>query len=382
MDTVKLIFIHVDNIGMSKQLTNREEWGKLLQNNVKRIDDNNYEIKSNSSDNVYSILTTEIGWVCSCPDHMFRGVKCKHIHAVEFSLEFRKSIEVKRIEPIIINACKYCKSESVVKCGLRKNKHGDLQKFLCKDCNRYFTINLGFERMKHDPEGITTAMQLYFSGESLRNTARSLKLLGVDVSHQTIYNWIDKYTSLMEKYLEKITPKVSTAWRTNELYFKVKGNKKYLYALMDDETRFWIAQQVAETKYDADIRPLFKKGEEVTETRPNTLISDGAHNFHIAYNKEFYTKTKPRTRHIRHIRFQGDHNNDKMERLNGEIRDRAKTMRGLKKMDTPILNGIQIHHNYIREHETLGGQTPAEKCGIKVEGNNRWKTLIENASKN
>lgn len=194
---------------MSKQLTNREESGKLLQNNVKRIDDNNYEIKSNSSDNVYSILTTEIGWVCSCPDHMFRGVKCKHIHAVEFSLEFRKSIEVKRIEPIIINACKYCKSESVVKCGLRKNKHGDLQKFLCKDCNRHFTINLGFERMKHDPEGITTAMQLYFSGESLRNTARSLKLLGVDVSHQTIYNWIDKYTSLMEKYLEKITPKVS-----------------------------------------------------------------------------------------------------------------------------------------------------------------------------
>jgi putative transposase len=26
-----------------------------------------------------------------------------------------------------------------------------------------------------------------------------------------------------------------------------------------------------------------------------------------------------------------------MERLNGEIRDREKTMRGIKKMDTPIL---------------------------------------------
>ena len=40
--------------------------------------------------------------------------------------------------------------------------------------------------MKHNPQGITTAMQLYFSGESLRNTAKSLELLGVNVSHQTI----------------------------------------------------------------------------------------------------------------------------------------------------------------------------------------------------
>jgi transposase-like protein len=366
---------------MSKyQLTNREESGKLLQNNVKRIDDISYELKSSNGKDVYSILATELGWICSCPDHMFRGVKCKHIHAVEFSLELRKAIEIRKIEEVVINGCKYCKSESVVKCGLRKNKNGQLQKFQCKDCNRCFTINLGFERMKHNPQGITTAMQLYFSGESLRNTAKSLELLGVEVSHQTIYNWIEKYTGLMERYLEKITPKVSTAWRTDELYFKVKGNKKYLYALMDDETRFWIAQQVAETKYDADIRPLFQKGKEVADKKPNTLISDGAPNFHVAYNKEFYTNTKPRTRHIRHIRFQGDHNNNKMERLNGEIRDREKTMRGLKKMDTLILKGFQIYHNYIREHEALKGQTPAEKCGIKVEGKNKWKTLIENAS--
>ncbi len=71
-----------------------------------------------------------------------------------------------------------------------------------------------------------------------------------------------------------------------------------------------------------------------------------------------------------------------MERLNGSIRDREKTMRSFKKMDTPILKGIQIYHNYIREHQGLGGKTPAEKCGILIEGENKWKTLIENASEN
>ena len=106
-----------------------------------------------------------------------------------------------------------------------------------------------FERMKHNPQAVTTAMQLYFSGESLRNAAISLRLLGVQVSHKTVYNWIKKYTALMEKYLDKIAPQVSDTWATDELLLKVKGNMKYLYAMMDEQTRFWIAQQVANTKF-------------------------------------------------------------------------------------------------------------------------------------
>jgi hypothetical protein len=49
--------------------------------------------------------------------------------------------------------------------------------------------------------------------------------------------------------------------------------------------------------------------------------------------------------------------------------------------DTAILKGYQLFHNYIRPHEALDGKTPAEACGIKVEGENKWKTLIQNASK-
>lgn len=56
-------------------------------------------------------------------------------------------------------------------------------------------------------------------------------------------------------------------------------------------------------------------------------------------------------------------------------------MRGLKKTDTPVLSGYQIYHNYFRPHEALNGKTPAEKCGIIIEGEDRWKTVIENASR-
>ena len=68
-----------------------------------------------------------------------------------------------------------------------------------------------------------------------------------------------------------------------------------------------------------------------------------------------------------------------MKRMSGEIRDREKTMRGLKRNRTVMLTGYQLYHNYIRPHESLNGKTPAEACGIKVEGENKWLTLIQNA---
>jgi len=69
-----------------------------------------------------------------------------------------------------------------------------------------------------------------------------------------------------------------------------------------------------------------------------------------------------------------------MERMNREIRDREKVTRSIKTTDTPILKGMQVYHNLFRGHEGLDGATPAEKAGIRIEGENPWLTVIQNAS--
>jgi hypothetical protein len=110
--------------------------------------------------------------------------------------------------------------------------------------------------------------------------------------------------------------------------------------------------------------------------------TDGAPNFHEAFKNELYTsKLATRPEHIRDIRFDGTVHNNKMERMNGELRDRERVMRTLEKPNTPILTGMQIYHNYVRPHEALEGKTPSEAAGIKIEGQNKWLTLIQNASK-
>ena len=295
-------------------------------NQIKRIDDLNYEVLSQNGNGSYLVSRVEDEWICECPDHRFRKVKCKHAFAVEFSLAFRREIQCNVIiQPINNLVCQYCGSDRIVRNAKRHNKYGDIQRYLCKQCGKRFSVNIGFEKMKASPQIITSAMQLYFTGESLRNVQKFFKLQGVNISHVAIYKWIRKYIRLMETYIEKIKPKVSDTWRADELYVKIKGDMKYLFAIMDDETRFWIAQEVAESKYKHDARKLFQLVKKVTGKKPETLITDGLPAYQDAYKKEFWTQRKPRTKHIRHIKIRGDHNNNKMERLNGEIRDREKS---------------------------------------------------------
>ena len=296
---------------MAIDVDSREVRGRNIaekSNQIMRLEERFYKVASQSGHGMYDVTKRKVGgWLCTCPDFVHRNVQCKHIWAVQFSAKLREQVESRVIEPVSdIHVCLYCKSESIMKWGIRHNRYGDIQKFACKSCGKFFTVNIGFERMKHNPQAITTAMQLYFSGESLRNTARSLRLIGAHVSHQTIYRWIAKYTELMQKYLDKLTPQLSDTWRADEMFLKIKGNLRYLYAMMDDQTRFWIAQEVADTKYTADVRPLFQLAKQVAGKQPKTFITDGAANFHEAYLKEFRTMNiETRTEHIRHIRLSG-----------------------------------------------------------------------------
>lgn len=111
------------------------------------------------------------------------------------------------------------------------------------------------------------------------------------------------------------------------------------------------------------------------------IITDGAPNFHAGIDREFWREKKQLALvHEQDIRFGGQIHNNKMERMNGEIRDREKkVVRGVKREDSPLITGLQIYHNYVRPHMALDGKTPADLAGIEVRGDNKWLSLIQNA---
>ena len=235
--------------------------------------------------------------------------------------------------------------------------------------------------MKHDPKTITQFIQMYYHGMSFRDVANNLEMIGIDICHSSVYRWIEKHSKMTSDYLSGVIPRtnVRTMVRADEMWIKVKGIQKYLFASMDDDTRYWLASDMAHTKYQHNADRLLKITKKKIGKSPAHFVADGLPAYMKSSKKVFGKKTN----HIRHIYMTGKRdldNNNKMKRLNGEIRDREKVFRGLKIFDTELIDGLKTYYNYTKKHGSLNGKTPAEQAPIDVDGRNKWITLIQNAS--
>ena len=147
---------------------------------------------------------------------------------------------------------------------------------------------------------------------------------------------------------------------------------------MDDDTRYWLASDIADNKFQHNADNLLQLTKLQAGKNPRNFITDGL----PAYMKSSKKVFGKDTNHVRHIHLKGDKNNNKMERLNGEIRDREKVFRGLKKIDTGIPDSMRVYYSFTKKHEALNSKTPAQASMIEVDGKNKWKTIVQNASLN
>jgi len=362
----------------------------LAYGKVDKISDFAYRVWSQSGTGHYIVVREGLEWKCECPDFSINHVVCKHIHAVEqFSLNERKTIPFEKEgeslceleEPVLV--CKFCGSENIVKRGFRSTQRGNVQRFFCKDCKRKFVVNEGFERMKATPQIITIALDLYFKGISMRGIVDHLKqFYNVEVSHVAVYKWIKKYVKLMKEYADQLVPKVSGIWHSDEMALNINGEYKWLWNVIDNESRFWLATQITEKREIADARNVLAQASNISKTRPMAVVTDGLRAYQDAIPKEFYTMKAPRTEHVRIPNIRNRSNNNLVERLHGTIRERNKVMRGLDEESTAqtMMDGMRIYYNFIRPHMALNGKTPAERARILNLTNNKWSSLIKKSA--
>ena len=138
-----------------------------------------------------------------------------------------------------LQLCKFCDSGNITKKGIWKNKSSSVQIYKCIECHKRFTANFGFEKIRVDQSTITGAMQMYFTGMSVRDIANHYEMMGIKINASSVYRWIAKYSKMVEKYLNEIIPRTTDrTWvRADEVWLKVSGQKKYLFASIDDNTR-------------------------------------------------------------------------------------------------------------------------------------------------
>jgi transposase-like protein len=352
------------------------------------IKENEYEVPSESSNKTYKVFKLGEFWFCNCPDSKYRKLYCKHIFAVELWVNNEeKKHQHKTLDTSGDGTtCKYCKSTWVIKNGTRKTQIGVKNRYLCKECNRTFVIDesQAFSKMKFNAKTVTLCLDLYFKGSSLRKIQEHLKdFHETDVNFSTISRWIKKFSALINEYVKTLKPNVGGTWQADEMMIKNEGDWSWLWNVMDKDTRFLLSTLVTERRSMKEARKVFRLAKEQAVGRPNMMITDGLWSYKPAFKKEFYARRGRMPQLVQHAGPSKAVHNNKVERLNGTVREREKVMRGMKDKETAqeLIDGFRNYYNFIRPHQALNGKTPAEMAGLSLNlGDNKWLGLIEKAS--
>jgi len=366
----------------------------------KELSKETFVVPSQSGNGNYQVSHVE-GWTCSCPDHANRGVECKHIKATKFFLKLRNKTEVEdfpieETAPELANTieCPACKSKEVLKAGKRKNKSGVKQKYFCKTCKEYFVAE-PIKYVKASTKIVVLTMDLFYKGLSLRDIADTLKqFYGLEISHETIRRWINRFTNQINDYTEKLTPQVSGVLHTDEQFLKNKGTQYYAFNTIDESTRFVLGSTLSDDRGIKGAREHFQEVKKQLAIAPQAIITDRLLAYNKAIKREFdVSKAKlvrtpynqeGKTKHISIVGQRKKINNNLIERYHNDFREFDKVRRGFKslKATQTYLDGHKIYHNYIHKNPTIE-MTPAEKAGLgKIEESNKWLSLIKKSNLN
>ena len=321
----------------------------------------------------YKVTITKGWYACECADNQ-EGNLCKHILFLKtwFALKFKAQDQKAQI--VVSHPCPRCSSTNLQKDGTRKTAFGKKQKWHCLDCGSRF-VNEPVSKIKGNLDTVITAIDLYMKGVSYRGIADSLKqLYGLKVTHPTVMAWVQTYMAKINTYAQQQHPVVGETWHADEQFIKVQGKQEYVWNVLDGDTRFLLAANHSPTRRYEDARTTFQIAKETAQKKAQTVVTDGSFNYTHAVHKEFATYANPQP-HKRYVSIRAhDSSNNNIERFHGTFRQRDKVMKGFQANQHQHAQNFQTYYNFIKPHEGLQGQTPAQKAGLKTPQN--WKALL------
>ena len=363
------------------------------QNRIIENQDGSFSVPSQSKEGLtYEVRLLGQSWVCSCPDFETRADQieaCKHALAVKLWIAAR--VEIKQAPKPKVFAddatqCDKCGSIRVIKFGSRRGKQG----FKCNDCGRRFEEKALIRGSRYTPEVVSLTLDLYFSGTSLRKTARILNdHFDMNLGNATVFRWIQKFVPMISEYAQSLTPQLSETWQADELFVKMKGGEDekqygqkhmaYLWNVMDRKTRFLLASKVSKHRDEVGAERAFREAiKNSGESQPEKVFTDGLRGYTDGIKFAFTGRPVPER--VARMGVGKPHaNNNRVERLNGTLRERVKVQRGWKNPASKIAEGQRLHYNFVKPHMALEGQTPADSAGIGINAKDKWGALLEKA---
>jgi transposase-like protein len=183
---------------------------------------------------------------------------------------------------------------------------------------------------------------------------------------------------MISEYVNTLAPQLSKEWHADELFVKVRGGTHkssgygMVWNIMDRETRFLIVSKLTKDRGAIDTTAAFEEAlVNAHGMKPDTVFTDSLRHYNIATKTVF-----PDAKRVQNCGISKRENNNRIERMNGTLRERVKVQRGWKTVKTALAEGNRIQYNFVKPHMALEGKTPAQEAGIDVKG---WKALLQKA---
>lgn len=226
-------------------------------------------------------------------------------------------------------------------------------------------------RPRATPHEKGAAVDMYFDGLSYRQTARNMDAyFGRKTDQSSIYKWVRELTRKANAIVQPLKVDGGGIWVADELVVNVGGRNYWLFNVMDSRSRFVLAAYLSPERTTRAAATALSMARERAADPPRIVKTDGLASYREAVPVAF-PNAFPDGRPVQHLVSQGiraEINNNLSERLQGTFRDRDKMLRALKRRDTgqEYVDGLVLHYNYFRPHESLKGKRPAESAGAEL----------------
>jgi transposase-like protein len=358
---------------MARNVFNRRELRGLAivatGGQIQRVNDNFFLVKSQSIPEFsYEVAWVNGKWTCDCSDYTKRNKPCKHIYAVNFLLNL--PLIVLSNSEAFEKRCPYCGSSETTLKGFRYNKSGAVRLRKCKQCKRRFKDTLNNEPLSVKEALAVIALDLYFKGVSLRDIRNHIwQVYGADKPVSTLHRWIIKLVKTLNEAFDKIKSEIGDRWLADETIIKVNGKAKYLWNILDYETRYHIASVLTEGRSAKEAFEVIKNAIEKTGKHPKQLVTDGLK----SYSRALEMLKNLQIEHISNVGLASPENNNRIERLHGTIKNWTKNKRGMKNHSQELIEGYRLYYNHLRPNIALKERAP-DDTNIKP----KWVSLLNN----
>lgn len=281
--------------------------------------------------------------------------------------------------------CERCDGKNIKKDGVRETKNrGNVQRYKCKDCSHRFSIDDGFWKMKNHENKITSCMNMYYAGMSLRKIQEHMQMFAPKNSHySTIYRWIVKYVNMISTLTDNIQIQSGQELMSDEMEYHRLGEQNWFVDVMDTETRFMVASDYGRTRSSKEIKSVMNNIKAKTDNQIKVVTTDGFFAYKKVVKSVFGWNNKLQRYNVLHnVVIASERGfNHPIERLHNSIRERTKVMRGFHgcmESASAIMKGYEIYYNFIRKHQGIDNKTPQEEAVPELAlSTNKWLSLIK-----